>query len=325
MQKIVLMDVTNISKEYTFCVENGGEKPVEVYIHASEITMTNNTFYQCHGIIIYTNAPITNGNVFASCNATTKGGIEYPAYTIVYGIPHKYESGMVDATCTADGSMGYVTDCPCGSVDSFATYKTFVNALTTSETFEEGTIETVVLPALGHLKGTLAEVVYVNGYLQKGCARYDCMRCDNNGYYEETVGPVIKSLGYSFSEIEGVASMVQGYVIDTSVYQLCASVNSSLTYGFIVLTNDTNETQYPLSFKNGELSIDDTIIQIPVKNNIDVVEIKLKGFNDITKDLKIIMCAYIFDGEAVNYISNGEISIGIDGTSFNDLVNAFQE
>jgi hypothetical protein len=92
-----------------------------------------------------------------------------------------------------------------------------------------------------------------------------------------------------------------------------------------VLTNDTNETQYPLSFKNGELSIDDTIIQIPIKNNIDVVEIKLKGFNDITKDLKIIMCAYIFDGEAVNYISNGEISIGIDGTSFNDLVNAFQE
>ncbi len=322
MQKIILMDVTSISKEYTFCVEYNGEKPVEVYIHASEIYLTNNTFYQCHGITVYTNAPITNAKVFEGCKATTKGGIEYPAYTIVYGIPHKYEQGMEDATCTKDGSMGYVTDCTCGTTASFATYKTFVNALTTSETFTERTIETTVLPALGHLKGTLADVLYVNGYLENGRARYDCMRCDNNGYYEETVGPMIKSLGYSVSELDGAGSVVQGYVIDTGVYSLCKSVNDKLTYGFIVLTNPTNETLYPLSFKNGELLIDDgSIMQVPVLKSIRVVEIKIKGFSEATSDKKIIMCAYLFDGTAINYISNGEASIGITGISYNELVN----
>ncbi|MBO4982731.1 MAG: leucine-rich repeat protein [Clostridia bacterium] len=320
MQKIVLMEVTSMSMEYTFCVENGGEKPVEVYIHSEELSLPNNTFYQCHGITIYTNAPITNGNAFNGCNATTKGGIDYPAYTIVYDIPHKYEQGMEDATCTKDGSFGYITDCPCGSTASFATYKTFVGTLTNSETFTEGTIETTVLPALGHLKGTLVDVVYLNGYLENGIARYDCMRCDNNGYYEEAIEPMIKSLGYSVSEFNE-ASMVQGYVINLGVYSLCESVNDKLTYGFIVLANPTNETQYPLSFKNGELIIDEGIVQIPVGNLISVVEIKIKGFNEKTSDTKIIMCAYLFDGTSINYISNGEATVGITGASYNELVN----
>ena len=325
MQKIILMDVTSIPKEYTFCVEYNGEKPVEVYIHASEIYLSNNTFYQCNGITVYTNAPITNAKAFEGCKATTKGGVDYPAYTIVYGIPHKYEQGMEDATCTKDGSMGYVTDCPCGTTASFATYKTFVGALTTSETFTEGTIETTVLPALGHLKGTLADVIYVNGYLENGSARYDCMRCDNNGYYEEAVGPMIKSLGYSVSEFSEAGSMVQGYVIDTSVYSLCASVNDKLTYGFIVLANPSDETLYPLSFKNGELIVDDSIMQIPVSKSINLVELKIKGFNEATSNKKIIMCAYLFDGTAINYISNGEASVGVTGTSYNELINISQE
>lgn len=319
VQRIVLMEVTSFTHEYTFCVENAGEKPVEVFIHSSEISLPNNTFYQCHGIIIYTNAAITNASAFNQCNATTKSGIDYPSYTIVYGIPHKYTPGSAEPTCTADGSTGYTTDCPCGVVAE-ADYKTFVST-TTDGSYTMGKIETTVIPALGHLRGTLMDITYSSGYLAEGLARYDCMRCDNNGYYEEALDPMISCLGYSLCEFGDKLAIVQGYHLETEIFEMLSTIKDNVSCGIIAMPNVMGETKYPLTVENGELVATENMYFAPLKSStLDYIEVKLVGITEVTKDVKIALCLYLFDGVYIRYANYGELTTGIVGNSYSSLI-----
>ena len=320
MQKIVLMDVTSFTHEWTFCVQNQGAMPVEVYIHSSEISLPNNTFYQCHGIIIYTNAPITNVNAFAGCTSITKDGFDFPAYTIMYGIPHKYLDGSSEPTCTSDGSYGYSTDCPCGMIAE-AEYQVFIGTTTDKEPSEYESINTSVIPALGHLKGEFSDVVFLSGYLQNGTVRYNCDRCGGVGVCAEEIDPLIVSLGYSVSEFEGSHGIVQGYQITTSTLELYASVNESVEYGLIAGANVSGNVQYPLTIENGELVESSGIIKIPIYDKAtNYAEIKVVGLTEITVNISFINCFYVFDGIEIKYISNGEELSGIVGASYNSLL-----
>ncbi len=319
MQKIILMEVTSFSHEYTFCVENQGEKPVEVYIHSEEISLPNNTFYQCHGIIVYTNAPITNTAAFNGCTDVTKDGLDYPKYTIIYGIPHKYEAGSSDPTCTSDGSTGYVTDCPCGVIEE-AEYQRFVAAMTNTDPAEYGSIETTVIPALGHLKGNMAEVVFLNGILEAGVAKYDCDRCFVGACYEESVEPIIKSLGYSVCEYGGALGIAQGYVVDTDVVELYETVNEGLSLGMVACVNIDGNTQYPMTVRDGNLVATEDAIVVPISAEKTWIETKLVGITDAIADVKFIVCLYVFDGVNIKYISNGGIYNGVVGDSYNSLM-----
>ena len=319
MQKIVLMEVTSFTHEYTFCVENAGEKPVEVYIHSSEISLPNNTFYQCHGIIIYTNAPITNANAFAQCNSTTKDGIDFPAYTIMYGIPHKYSEGNSEPTCTSDGSSGYITDCPCGMIAE-ADYQIFIGTTTDKEPSEYASIETRVIPALGHLRGELSDVVFLAGYLQNGTVRYDCDRCGGIGACEEEIDPLVVSLGYSVSEFGDSYGIVQGYQIVTSALDIYMSANSNVEYGVVADVNATGMPQYPLTIEGGELVESSGAFKMSVADGkTDYVEIKVTGIKETSADVCFINCFYVFDGISIKYISNGEEMTGVVGASYNSL------
>ena len=58
LQKVILMDVTNIS-EYAFRSMNKGQNPCVVYHHAETLTLNVNSFNQSHGVILYTKANST--------------------------------------------------------------------------------------------------------------------------------------------------------------------------------------------------------------------------------------------------------------------------
>lgn len=191
MQTIVLMDVTNITGEYFACLANKGEDVLRIYHHADTLTTKGRFLHQSHGVILYTNATGWKGSM-DSCSAITKtvGGVEvsYPSYTIVKGIPHQYIEGGVDATCTAMGSTGYTTDCPCGVVAD-ATYTTYkgVNAGTAvnGTTVTEGSITVgTTTPALGHeFYESDAEKQIIVSTTPATCIKdatitYKCARCD---------------------------------------------------------------------------------------------------------------------------------------------------
>ena len=178
LETVVLMDVTNIN-EYVFCCaaagnENKANKEmsvngITVYHHGSRLSLNQNTFAnrKYYGVKLYTTANIT---ALSNC-----------IYTIYNGIPHAYAEGNVDATCTAMGSTGYTTDCPCGEVTN-ATY-TVYSTIDTTINSTNGSIEIgQTTPALGH-EFDEADGATIVGTTPATCLKdasvtYKCARCD---------------------------------------------------------------------------------------------------------------------------------------------------
>lgn len=241
MQTIVLMDVTNITGQYFACLANKGEDVLRIYHHATSLSVGNNFLHQSHGVILYTNATGWTGSM-SSCSAITKtvGGVEvsYPSYTIVKGIPHQYIEGGIDATCTAMGSTGYTTDCPCGVVED-ATYTTYkgVNAGTAvnGTTVIEGSITVgTTTPALGHeFYENDAEKQIIVSTTPATCIKdatitYKCARCDET----KTVVQEGTATGH-IAEAEWTVTLEPTCAADGFKQKLC-TVCSTLAEGEII-------------------------------------------------------------------------------------------
>lgn len=302
MQKIVLMDVNKITGDYTFCVENGGEKPVEVYIHSETMSLTANTFYQCHGIIVYTNAPLTTG--FASCSAKTYGDVEYPAYTIYYGIGHKYIEGTTDPTCTADGSVGYVTDCPCGKVDEYKEYKVFTAALTNSDTYESGIITTTVIDALGHAENKeLVDMLYSN-YFENALGTYYCPNCEQQ--YNEIVADsaLFYKKGYSADESDLTSISYSIYVNREAITVYEQFADAQIRYGLVVSAISTNAPIFGLDGEKIKLS-DKSIAADFAGTEYLLLQMKIIGLKE---GQKIVASGFMMEGDRALYLGQDTTS-----------------
>ena len=301
MQKIVLMDVNKITGDYTFCVENGGVKPVEVYIHSETMSLTSNTFYQCHGIIVYTNAPLTTG--FNACSAKTYGGVDYPAYTIYYGIGHKYTEGTTDPTCTADGSVGYVTDCPCGKVDEYKEYKVFTAALTNSADYETGTISTTVIPALGHSDESAIVAMVYEDYFKNARATYLCPVCEKKFFDELLDSALFTERGYSASETDkGVISYTLR-VNKEAMDAYAPFAAGDLKYGLLVSAN-TDKAPI-LGVENDMIQNSNGTVIFEFSDTVfNLIQMKLSGIENI----EFIACGYMMEGDRAFYIGQNTTS-----------------
>ena len=316
VEKIVLMDVVKIIQEYTFCVENTAEKPVEVYIHSDSLSLPNNTFYQCHGVTIYTNAPITNGSAFNGCTEVTKNGVYYPAYTIVYGIPHKLVEAYEEPTCLEVGVNGYKTDCPCGvQLDGEVTARTFTAALTNSETFVDKVYYSTVIPATGHFEGDIVYVDYLNGYMLEGLKDCICRVC--NEEYTELVpsaDPLFVFLGYSMPE-DGRLEITMGFMINNKAIDTYEELSgNTFNYG-VVLALENN--------LNGKAPLDSEVVSYTQKTELDRklcgFDLKVSGFNDNIKDLSVVMAIYVTDGDTTVYLQATQTNLPT-GVSINSLI-----
>ena len=290
MQKIVLMDVTAIPQEYTFCVENGGEKPVEVYIHSETISLANNTFYQCHGIIVYTNAPITNGNAFSSCTATNKGGVDYPAYTIYYGIGHKYVEAYEAPGCTTEGVDGYKADCPCGEFLTEATIaQKFTAKLTNAAEFEDVVFESTSIPAKGHKEGEVIGIEYVNGYSSLGLKTCTCSVCTEEYVELSPSAPaLIVFLGYSTNEAR--TELTIGYTVNLETLALYEELSqSTVEFGVVGAITEELDGRTPHAAQESGVTIIDAVIG----TRCPAFDFIIKGFNEDMYDLEMTMSAYV--------------------------------
>ncbi len=192
LQKLVLMDVTEITGQYFVCLVNKGEDVLRIYHHADTLNVRQGNFlYQSYGVILYTNAmnfTTTPASIGSSNVTKTVNGVQvtYPAYTIVRGIPHEYKEGGVDATCTAMGSTGYTTDCPCGVVAD-ATYTKYLAVSPNTEVNGTTAIAGEIVagettPALGHEfdteKGATVVGTTPATCIKNATTTYKCARCD---------------------------------------------------------------------------------------------------------------------------------------------------
>ena len=306
VEKVVLMDVKTISMEWTFCVQNMAEKPVEYYIHSSSISLPNNTFGQGSGIIIYTNAPITNGSAFSSCTSKSYNGIEYPAYTIVYGTPHKYEEGRIEPTCTKDGVDGFLTDCPCGEkLNGDITVQIFEAVTTNNQSYYEITYSSTIIPATGHFEDTVINIAYINGYMEYGVKDCICKVCSEE--YTEvspSATPLYTFLGYSMPE-DGRLEISIGFMINNEAIDIYEKITeSTVNYGVVIALE---------SKLNGKAPLDNEVIANTQSVELDRkycgFALKVSGFTEANLDLAVVMAIYVREGDNTVYLQSEQSNL----------------
>ena len=315
VEKVVLMEVEKIMMEWTFCVQNMAEKPVEYYIHSNSISLPNNTFGQSKGIVIYTNAPITNAGAFSACTGKTYDDIEYPPYTIYYGIPHKLIETYEDSNCTENGINGYKPDCPCGEIiDGTVIAKMYYEALTNSEMFEEIEYKSEIIPPKGHREGEVLFVDYLNGYLKTGLKDCICRVC--NLEYTETTPtavPLFEFLGYSMPE-DGRNQITVGFIINyKAIEQYETLAQTEIEYGMVLAVADQLNGKTPLESENTQ--------KIAIQRNLSSISLKVSGFTEKLLDLELVMAIYVTENDKTVYLQDVQSSMP-NGITLNQTKNS---
>lgn len=323
LDKLVIMDgVTIDNSEY--CFERAGSSdfatPFVVFNHSTDFVYNKGTFNECDGIILYTLAPITRNDVFPNCT----NGNGYVGYTVVMGIPHTLQQGERAPTCTLTGGVIWVgLNCDC---DYVVDTELLVNVYENKSPIDESTqyarqefYPINPIPALGHTKGEFIAITYSNGYTHTGIASYDCTVCDNNGDYEEIVNAIFASYGYSVCEFD--KGIVQSFFIDSQAYAAYKSFNKDFTFGLVASGNTSGEAIKPLEINDGRVVATNNALVIPQDTYpLDYLEFKVKNISDNTADKLIIFCAYVYDGNSINYIDNNTYSDTVTGVSYNSLL-----
>ena len=309
LKTAVLMDVNKFPAEYTFCYSfdwatdnDPTTGPAEIYIHSKELSIANNAFYQSHGITVYTNAPITHNGAFSGCQSKTVDGVTYPAYTIVYGIPHKYVAGYQAPTCTENGANGYVTDCPCGQqFDGTAEAKIFVGQKTNSTSYEIVTYETTVIPATGHNDlGGIIDVKY-ESFLEKGTGTFICSACGTEHTKEASVNPIFTWLGYS-SNINDYTQFAISYLVDHDMLEQYESLTGNkLVYGVVGAVTQNLGGKAPFDETLDEASKMVVSAELPRENDgvkLTEISFRILGFTEAHYELEMTMSGYITETTA---------------------------
>ena len=309
--EVVVIKAATYIDQYCFCVAgaNNSKAVISVYCHSADVSINSNAFVnrQNNGVVFYTIDPDIKS--LSGCK-----------YTVYNGIPHAYAEGIIKApTCIETGIAGSTTDCVCG-VNEIATYTIY-----TAEGSTEGSTAQRELPLSDiHVLGTtLAGIDYKDGYIALGTKLYFCALC-NEATVEEaepTADKILTSYGYSVSTY-GAFSVVQSYGIDHEAYNEYISFNPDFRIGTVASGNLAGELVQPLKVENGAVVGASNKVIVGDFNVMthEYFEIRVRGISESTMDVSIIFCAYIYDGEKVVYIENGETVDSVKGCTYNSLV-----
>ena len=306
LQVAILIDVNEIVAEGAFAHISGGLKPLEVYIHHKSAYIPRYTFQDSEGVIVYTNTRIDNKYPFDRCDPKNYDGIDYPKYTIYYGIGHKFVEVNTDPTCTENGIVGYIANCPCGEVpNGTITASVFYGELTNSTNYQTVNYSAKITPMNGHKEGETVNIEYINGYISNGLKDCICTVCDT--VYTEiypTAKPLYIFFGYSMPE-DGRLEICVGYMIDTEMIALYEDYsNETLTYGTVIALADK---------LNGKAPLDSEVIENTQKVELDrkycCITLKVSGFSENQKDLSIVMAIYVATDDKTVYLQETEIEV----------------
>ncbi len=287
LKTVILMDVETMNMEWNFCVANEVETLLEVYIHSEKISLPQNTFYRRSGIVVYTNADITNANAFNECKN----------YTIVKGIPHKLISGSIDPTCTESGINGYITDCCCGNdLIGEIEVKIFDSALTNSENYTSELYTSYELPPLGHKEGEVYNIEYLNGFDKKGTKTAYCLTCEKT-YTEDTptANEIYVFLGYSSNK--DFTEFAIGYLFDVEALENYEKFSGkTFAYGVVGAITPALNGKAPHEAQKGAVFAE-------FERGTSYITYRVKGFNQDLHTLGITMSAYakLTEGDTTEY------------------------
>ena len=150
------------------------------------------------------------------------------------------------------------------------------------------------------------EYLYSNGFVSTGEKLTKCAQEGCSYSVSEELPAIITLQGYS-NKIGG-SSMCVGYAINQKAYKEYTDAGYTLSYGIVAYVPTEGETNISPVNNNLTGKNDKTIVA-----NVDTIyagfDFILTGFTSEHNGLSLVMCAYVFDGKRVEYIStsNGEL------------------
>ena len=171
----------------------------------------------------------------------------------------------LDATCTSDRVVN--TYCFCG--------------VKISEVYEENT-------ALGHDHTKFLGLMY-ESYLEEGSYKYQCTRCDD--IKATKADALFTCLGYSAPEF-GEGGIAIGFVVNhDSIDQYEKVTNSTVEYGVFAIVKD-RLGENDIFDENGNITKGAISANIS-SYDFDIFELRIVGFAEEQKDIKIAMGGYV--------------------------------
>lgn len=309
LEKVVLMDITYIGK-WTLSTKKhdtskDAEKPFRpftdlvVYAHSEDFSFHNEAFNDRAGA--YTVYIYTADADMASATSTSN-------YVIYKGIGHKYTENIItESTCVTQGTVGYITDCPCGidyrdnAFSSVANKQTALNGVSYAPYGKE--ISMLPLSTEHTLSNELADIVYEN-YFENGTIYYYCLNCNKELVPEAvpSAEPMFSAAGYSYFEQNTLGGISYTIRINQNAIDFYKnSTNKEIAYGLVVGL-----------FVDGKPIIDanttqEGAVKADVANNrFTILQMKLSGIDANNENKALNMCAYAIQDEKVRYISDTE-------------------
>jgi hypothetical protein len=174
--------------------------------------------------------------------------------------------------------------------------------------------------ALGHDNQSLA--IYENGFSEKGYKRIGCTRCDD--YEAGELAPLIVCYGYSKPEYDAGGISVRYSVSTSAVDEYEAITGNSLSYGLFAVTEKSLGDNEVIS--SDRTAVNGAAIVECSSCIYSIFELKIVGFNEEQKDIRLALGAYIGvnNGESTeySYIQAGEREDGkkYSFVSYNELL-----
>lgn len=232
------------------------------------------------------------------------------------------KTAVVAPTCGAEGYTIYT--CLCGATKN----DNYVPA-TEEHTYENG-VCTGCGKALYCADSThnleIISISYANGYDKPGLKVVKCLDC--NAMETETQAPALYSfIGYAVRQ-DGRNGISVGFEVNTdALAKYEEATGKTVEIGVVFAGYDNLAGKQPLDENGKTISLEKGKV---IKSDLSEFDYKIYDFvlNDIDdsiKDVNLVIAAYIYDGEGVEYLQENGASDTVSGISYNDVVERMSE
>ena len=255
-------------------------------------------------------------NVYMSANTTfTQANIFYKCANAVnfYIVGSKEECDAMVNTLKAQSTGNYMTFITADEAteNTGAGYAIIHTEYNRCDAFYKGE----------HL--TAEEIYEFTSFVEWSYIKSTCSRCKQDTVLKE-IAPLFTCLGYSASE-DGKGGIAVGYNVNNeAIGEFEKITGKTVKYGvFAVLQSKLGEND--VFGKDGAQATGVVSVEI-TDNKVAAFELKVSGFTDEQKDIKLAMGAYVEvnDGEATEYfyLQSGKPDVGEKYcfVSYNDIV-----
>lgn len=227
------------------------------------------------------------------------------------------KTAITAPTCNAQGYTTYTCYCGATKIDNYV-------PATEEHTYENGACTVCGASAYCSDPSHNLEIIsisYENGFSAYGVKVVKCLDCNTNE--TEIQAPALFTcVGYAMS-LNGSNSMAVGFETDRiAVTEYEEVMGVALEIGVVFAGYDNLSGNQPLD-ENG----DAITLEVGRVVKADLSEFKygtydfmITNIDDSIKDVKLVIAAYIYDGQSVEYIQENGAGNTVSGVSYNEVM-----